>query len=198
MNSLRSATPRKIRSAVASAALLALFSGGVMSGCKRETRDFQAPPPSPPPVTQLRLSELRPGQSVPPPHAHNDAEDNAMALNEGKQLFSSFNCVGCHGNGGGNMGPPLIDQTWIYGSEPEQIYATIAQGRPNGMPAFGDKLNSKQIWELTAYVRSLAGLVPKDAASGRSDQMKSNPPPNSIDPSTPAAPNIPRSAEAPN
>ena len=30
-----------------------------------------------------------------------------------------------------------MDDKWIYGYEPEQIFATISQGRPNGMPAFG-------------------------------------------------------------
>ena len=35
------------------------------------------------------------------------------------------------------MGPPLMDDKWIYGYEPEQVFATIVEGRPNGMPAFG-------------------------------------------------------------
>ena len=34
------------------------------------------------------------------------------------------------------MGPALIDRRWTYGSEPGDIYDTIVQVRPNGMPAF--------------------------------------------------------------
>lgn len=166
-------------------------------GCKREERGTRVRPPAARPAGGIRLSELEPGKSQPAPHAHNDYEDNAFALSEGKKLFQSFNCVGCHGNGGGNMGPPLIDQKWIYGSEPEQIFATITEGRPNGMPAFGDKLSVQQIWQLAAYVRSLAGLVPLDAASGRSDHMKSNPPENSIDAARPATPQTPPATERP-
>ena len=64
-------------------------------------------------------------------------EENAFALSEGKRLYSAFNCVGCHAHGGGGMGPALIDDKWIYGHEPGQIFATIVEGRPNGMPSFG-------------------------------------------------------------
>ena len=41
--------------------------------------------------------------------------------------------------GGGGIGPPLMDDRWIYGSAPENIYASIVQGRPNGMPAWGGR-----------------------------------------------------------
>lgn len=79
-------------------------------------------------------------------------------INEGKRLYNWFNCVGCHANGGGGMGPPLIDEAWIYGSEPIHIYSTIVEGRPNGMPAFGSKIPEEEIWKLVAYVRALGGL----------------------------------------
>ena len=52
------------------------------------------------------------------------------------------------------MGPPLMDAAWIYGSGLASVYATIVQGRPNGMPAFGKRLSSGQAWQLAAYVRS--------------------------------------------
>ena len=59
-------------------------------------------------------------------------------MGEGKRLYAAYNCAPCHGvNGGGAIGPPLIDDKWIYGAGADQIYATISQGRPNGMPSFG-------------------------------------------------------------
>ncbi len=45
----------------------------------------------------------------------------------------------------------------------DQIAATIAEGRPNGMPAWRGKLTDDQIWKLAAYVRSLSGQPSKDA-----------------------------------
>jgi cytochrome c oxidase cbb3-type subunit III len=41
--------------------------------------------------------------------------NNAEAVNTGKRLFQQYNCSGCHSNGGGGMGPDLIDDVWIYG-----------------------------------------------------------------------------------
>ena len=38
---------------------------------------------------------------------------------------------------GGGMGPALSQRAFTYGSEPANIYLTIIQGRPNGMPAWG-------------------------------------------------------------
>jgi cytochrome c oxidase cbb3-type subunit 3 len=54
------------------------------------------------------------------------------------------------------MGPPLSDTQWIYGGKPEQIFLTIAQGRPNGMPAFGRILPDAVIWKLVSYVQTLS------------------------------------------
>ena len=37
------------------------------------------------------------------------------------------------------------------------------------MPAFGNRIPKDQIWALAAYVRSMAGLAPQDAAPNRDD-----------------------------
>jgi cytochrome c oxidase cbb3-type subunit 3 len=102
-------------------------------------------------------------------------EESGAAVAEGKRLYSWMNCVGCHAHGGGAIGPALMDDVWIYGSEPRAIHDTIAQGRPNGMPAFGSKLPDEQIWQLTAYVRSMSGLVPVWAKPGRDDDLAAKP-----------------------
>ena len=52
------------------------------------------------------------------------------------------------------------------------------EGRPNGMPAFREKLPESEAWKLVAYVRSLAGLVPHAAATSRSDEMSVKRPEN--------------------
>lgn len=80
----------------------------------------------------------------------------------GRQLFQAYNCVGCHFNGGGGMGPPLMDDHWIYGSSMENIAASIIEGRPAGMPTFRAMVTGDQVWQLAAYVRSLSGLGQKE------------------------------------
>ena len=109
-----------------------------------------------------------------------------------------MNCVGCHFHGGGGIGPPLMDEKWIYGSDPLQIFSTIVEGRPNGMPSFRGKLNDDQVWKIAAYVRSLSGQVRKDVAPGRDDDMSGPPPESSTEKKTPApSGGIPKSAEMP-
>ena len=77
-------------------------------------------------------------------------------LQEGRKLFIYFNCYGCHGGrAGGGMGPSLRDAAWLYGNKEEDIFDSISEGRPHGMPAWGTKLPAQQIWKLTAYIKSL-------------------------------------------
>jgi cytochrome c oxidase cbb3-type subunit 3 len=153
------------------AALVAVGLAAAGLGCERETRRFRELPPTATADASLRLSPLQPGPPARLVRLRSAYEDNAYAASEGKRLFSQFNCVGCHGHGGGAMGPPLMDEEWIYGSEPENIFATIVQGRPNGMPAFGGRVAASQVWQLVVYIRSLSGLLAKDVAPGREDAM---------------------------
>ena len=53
------------------------------------------------------------------------------------------------------MGPSLRDEDWIYGSTDAQVFNSVAEGRANGMPAWGTKLPEAQIWKLVAYIKSL-------------------------------------------
>lgn len=85
-----------------------------------------------------------------------DYDGNEQAVQAGRQLYAAMNCVGCHANGGGGMGPALMDDAWIYGSSIEHIVATIREGRPNGMPSFRGRIPDEQIWQIAAYVRSLS------------------------------------------
>jgi cytochrome c oxidase cbb3-type subunit 3 len=172
------------------------------ASCEREERGFRVDPPSADTVKTVTLSDLHPGIAMQPSTTQpaavvNPYENNAYALTEGQRLYSNFNCSGCHAHGGGGMGPPLIDDQWIYGSQPDQIFATIVQGRPNGMPSFMGRIPDAQVWQLVAYVRSMNGLTPSDAAPGRDDHMKNSPPSNSADTTPPQNSGIPKSAEQP-
>ena len=89
---------------------------------------------------------MTPTSYLPPPTSH---------FAEGRRLFLWMNCAGCHGaRGGGGIGPPLLDADWIYGREPANVYQSIVQGRPYGMPSYA-RLSPDQVWQIVAYVRSL-------------------------------------------
>ena len=86
----------------------------------------------------------------------NPFEGNATALADGAKLYISYNCVDCHGaDGGGAMAPAFIDGRWHFGGSAAEVYESIAQGRPDGMPAWGGMLDQHSIWRLVTYVRSL-------------------------------------------
>jgi len=106
---------------------------------------------------QVPVSPLAPGASPMRPAIKNPAQGDPQAANRGMQYFISFNCNGCHAdNGGGGMGPSLSNNVFVYGSAPENIYLSIYQGRPNGMPAWGAVLPEAVIWDLVTYIGKLS------------------------------------------
>ena len=178
--------------------LIFVAPGLILISCEREERGFRVQPPAASRINSQTLSDLQPGQKLPLTEVKNEYEENAYALSEGKRLYSSYNCNGCHSQGGGGMGPPLMDQKWIYGSRPEQIFSTIVEGRPNGMPSFRNKVPDFQVWQLAAYVRSLSGQVSKDVAPGRDDDMSGKQPESSTEKINPKpSAGVPKSAELP-
>jgi mono/diheme cytochrome c family protein len=75
---------------------------------------------------------------------------------QGRQIFITFNCYGCHGGlAGGAMGPSLRDTAWKYGGTDAAITASIRDGRPAGMPRWAGILPDTGIARLLVYIRSL-------------------------------------------
>lgn len=146
-----------------------------LTACEREERRFRELPPAAARDIPVRVSVLQPATPLPGPDEPGPYAANAYGISEGKRLYQWYNCSGCHFQGGGGIGPPLMDDQWIYGGEPENIYDTIVEGRPNGMPSYGGHVPDDQVWKIVAYVRSMSGLAPKAAASGRSDHMAARP-----------------------
>jgi cytochrome c oxidase cbb3-type subunit 3 len=154
--------------------------------CERERRDLTASAATAQTSSGVVVSALLP-TGVPPSIETTLAEslDNAYAMNEGKRLFDSYNCSGCHAHGGGAIGPALMDERWIYGGEARNIFQTIVEGRPNGMPSFRGKIPDFQVAELVAYVRSMSGRASKPWAPGRNETLSPGPAENTRDPLQP-------------
>ena len=168
------------RHAIRASLLLSLLP---LATCDRERRESRAvPTPVEDPEQRLRLTSLRPdGVRSPQASVGRRYERNAQHVSQGGRYFVWFNCSGCHANGGGGMGPPLMDAYWIYGGEIDQIAASILEGRPNGMPSFRGRIPDDQVWQIAAYVRSLPRHIAKDVAPGRRDQMQAGDAPQSRD-----------------
>jgi cytochrome c oxidase cbb3-type subunit III len=132
----------------------------LLCACEREDRPFS------------RLSPERKSSSA------EHMVKNAYAISEGQRLFDWFNCSGCHGGrGGGHIGPALTDAEWRYGSSVEEVRRSIADGRPQGMPAYRGLITDDELWQLSAYVMSLSGRVSQAAAAGRADGISKGEPP---------------------
>ena len=73
----------------------------------------------------------------------------------GKALFETT-CAACHGkNLKGGAGFNLKDETWVHGSQPEQVLANIKKGFSEaGMPGFSAVYNDKQLKSIVDYILS--------------------------------------------
>jgi cytochrome c oxidase cbb3-type subunit III len=149
----------------------------LLTACEREQRSLRTPPPVAAALDDVRLMANGIGGAPPPVLANlgHLYENNAYQLNQGKRLYAWFNCKSCHADGGGNIGPALMDGWWRYGPDPASIFATIRDGRPHGMPAFGDKMTTDEVWQLTGYVRTIGAMSASTAAPSRNDDLQSRP-----------------------
>jgi cytochrome c oxidase cbb3-type subunit 3 len=92
--------------------------------------------------------------------AMNVDETNVTLLTEpegiaaGKQVFEA-NCTACHKDGSGDIGPNLTDNYWLYGNDIKDVFGTVKNGTPNGMPEHASKLNPVQLQQVASYVLSM-------------------------------------------
>ena len=103
----------------------------------------------------------------------NPYTDDLEKVKEGRQLFLSYSCNGCHGgNGGGGMCPPLSNDVWVYGSDDDTLFRLVTLGSDKlqaagyyrigmenvvgPMPPFGPLIKSDdELWKIIAFIRSV-------------------------------------------
>ena len=119
--------PRARARDAAGLALLLLALCGLTGACEREVRELRprpfaagtirgeglGRPAGPGGTTSLRLGAPQPVSAL-----ETHYERNAYALAQGKRLYHAFNCSGCHANGGGAIGPPLMDADSLHFADP--------------------------------------------------------------------------------
>lgn len=81
-------------------------------------------------------------------------------LSSGKGIFLK-NCAVCHLNdGGGQVGPNMTDDYWMYGPDIQTMFKIIKYGAKNGMTSWKEKLTPIQIQQVASYIRTLHGTTP--------------------------------------
>lgn len=81
--------------------------------------------------------------------------DNPTFVSAGEVTYKA-NCIACHGPAlTGGIGFNLVDDEWIHGSKPSEIYVSVSQGfLDKGMQAWEPILGQKRIAEVVAFVLS--------------------------------------------
>jgi cytochrome c oxidase cbb3-type subunit 3 len=170
-------------SKITHAALAALLLAA-MAGCRKDTQDVRGGAVGDRTLPQAQPTVLRVADTtgLPPEGAlarvaigdiagmgnntlatqmKNPYAGDMAAIKEGQELFVGMNCAACHGYDlKGGMGPDLTDTYWRYGGSPADIYKTIFEGRPQGMPAWGRTMPPALIWKVAAYIESKGGAFP--------------------------------------
>lgn len=167
----------RIDSALVGGAALVLL----VSACHRRDDDVARAAPDRPGVITSALSPGEASSLVTDDQRALPYYDNAEAVVTGMKLYKAYNCSGCHSNGGGGMGPDLMDDVWIYGGRLPQIHQTLVEGRPNGMPSWGGKIPDEQLWKISAYVRSLSLPATIAANTGNTPGQRPAPVPKAAD-----------------
>jgi cbb3-type cytochrome c oxidase subunit III len=79
----------------------------------------------------------------------------AKQVKQGASIFKK-KCMNCHGeNAQGGICPNLVDDEWKYGGTDDDIYKSISEGRPGGMPNWNETLGEEKIKSVIAYIRNL-------------------------------------------
>lgn len=84
---------------------------------------------------------------------------NAIFVDAGKKTYATT-CASCHqadltGTDSGGIGPNLLDDTWIHGGKPTEVFHIVDQGfLIKGMPAWGPVIGAKKTSEVVAFILS--------------------------------------------
>lgn len=89
--------------------------------------------------------------------AVNPYAGSEQAAEEGEEMYENF-CAACHGN---HLKDPTVGAdlkaALKYGDSPADLFQSVNEGRPNGMPSFGGQLGEDRIWKIVTYVASERG-----------------------------------------
>lgn len=101
---------------------------------------------------------------------------DAGALEAGKKIFITA-CAACHAaDGGGTVGPNLVDNYWLHGGSLSDIFKSIKYGWPEkGMKSWKDDYSPLQLAQITSYIKSLKGTKPATPKEPQGDLFEDTP-----------------------
>jgi cytochrome c oxidase cbb3-type subunit III len=100
------------------------------------------------------------------PPLKNALEGDPVAVRAGMGLFRA-RCADCHGVDARGIRGPDITRVWAEGRTDGGLFQTLRKGVPNTeMPAVDVRTTDLEVWQILAYVRTLAASAPTDPPRG--------------------------------
>jgi putative heme-binding domain-containing protein len=103
------------------------------------------------------------------PAEKNPYEGNKEAIQAGMGQFR-VRCADCHGMDATGVRGPDITQVWASGRSDGGLFLTLRNGVPNTeMPSVGVRTTDHEVWQILAYLRTLAAPAPTDPPRGNAE-----------------------------
>jgi putative heme-binding domain-containing protein len=117
-------------------------------------------------VTLSLGASLLAGQRPQAPPQKNPLEGEPAAIKAGMGIFRA-RCADCHGVDAKGVRGPDISRVWAEGRSDNGLFQTLRNGVPNTeMPSVGTRTSDIEVWQILAYVRTLAAPGPADPPRG--------------------------------
>lgn len=97
------------------------------------------------------------------------------SLEKAKALYIQ-NCAACHAaDGGGTVGPNLVDEYWIHGGSVQDIFRIIKYGvQEKGMIPWHDKFTPEEIQNISSYILTLQGTTPANPKAPQGEKYEAD------------------------
>jgi cytochrome c oxidase cbb3-type subunit 3 len=104
-------------------------------------------------------------QTVP---AANPLAGNADAIRFGTGLYRA-RCADCHGMDARGVRSPDLTQVWASGRTDDGLFKTVKNGVPGTEMPANPRMFDHEIWQVLAYLRTLAASAPTDPPKGNAE-----------------------------
>ena len=116
--------------------------------------------------TVVSLSVAGVGLLAQSPPPKNPLEGNPDAVRAGMGIFRA-RCADCHGVDARGVRGPDISRVWAEGRTDGGLFQTLRNGVPDTeMPSVGSRTPDVEVWQILAYVRTLATPAPTGPPRG--------------------------------
>ena len=103
------------------------------------------------------------------PADKNPLDGNAEAIRAGMGQFR-VRCADCHGINATGVRGPDITQVWASGRSDGGLFLTLRNGVANTeMPSVGPRTPDHEVWQILAYLRTLAAPAATDPPRGNAE-----------------------------